>query len=129
MHLFTYGTLMYPAVWQQVVRRQHPSQAGMLAGFRRFAVRGEVYPVIRPDFSARVAGRVYRGLTEADLARLDTFEGEYYQRQSVPVALTQGGEVRAQVYVLRPRYYRIAAHEDWDQADFERRGIQRFLSR
>jgi gamma-glutamylcyclotransferase (GGCT)/AIG2-like uncharacterized protein YtfP len=46
MHLFTYGTLMFPEVWQAVVGRQFETTPAQLPGYQIFRVRDAVYPGI-----------------------------------------------------------------------------------
>jgi len=44
-------------------------------GYARFRVRGEQYPAILPQPGGSVEGMLLRGLTPAQLARLDEYEG------------------------------------------------------
>ena len=45
-NVFTYGSLMYEAVWTRVVRGQYASVRARLAGFRRLAIRDESLSLI-----------------------------------------------------------------------------------
>jgi gamma-glutamylcyclotransferase (GGCT)/AIG2-like uncharacterized protein YtfP len=46
MHLFTYGTLMFPEVWQAVVGRQFETTPAQLPGYEIYRVAGALYPGI-----------------------------------------------------------------------------------
>ena len=48
VNVFTYGSLMYEAVWSRVVRGQYPWVAARLPGFRRLAIRDAAYPAVVP---------------------------------------------------------------------------------
>lgn len=91
MHVFTYGSLMFPAVWRRVVRGSHRSVPAVLEGYARHAVRGELYPGIVRRPGASVEGVLYLDVGEADIAVLDAFEGDEYRRESVVVRTAAGG--------------------------------------
>ncbi len=124
MHVFTYGSLMYPAVWDQLVRRRYRSELVTAAGFERFAVLGERYPALVPssDVSKEVEGRVYFDVKPDDLLRLDRFEGEAYDRRMITV-----GRYSAQAYIWRPALRCRLSRDEWDVERFERTGLQQFL--
>ncbi len=125
-NVFTYGSLMFPEIWDSLVGGHYLSASAVLFGFRRYAVRGAPYPVIMPgDEADRLDGMLYYGISPRDQARLDEFEGEYYRRRSLQV-LVEGEPVAAQVYELKPRYYHIALPRPWDEEHFRRVGLQRF---
>lgn len=89
-HVFTYGSLMFPAVWQRVVRGNYRSATAILDNHARYAVRGVDYPGVVAQDHASVEGVLYFNVAEEDLARLDMFEGSEYRRIAVPL---QAGSV------------------------------------
>lgn len=120
MNVFTYGSLMYPQVWERVVRARYRSAPARLDGFERRALAGVSYPgAIRSDAS-RIRGRVYFDVDAADLARLDAFESSEYRREEVVVSIEDAGgrKVPAQLYVYLDHARLLA--QDWDVARFER---------
>lgn len=102
VHVFTYGSLMFPQVWQRVVRGDYRSAVARLDGHARFEIAGETYPgmVVRPG--ASVDGVLYFDISPADVAALDAFEGEEYRRDRVRVALFSGEIVDAATYLYLP---------------------------
>ena len=127
-NLFTYGSLMFAPVWDSLVGSHYRSEPAVLGGYRRFAVKGEDYPVIKPDPThSCVEGVVYYDVSADDVARLDEFEGEYYLRKVVHV-IAGGRRVPAEVYSLRPQYYTIALPQPWDPDKFSHGGIHRFMA-
>ncbi len=130
--VFTYGSLMFPSVWSAVVRGSYPGRRAVLQGFRRYAVRGETYPAAVRDPDARIAGQLYAGVDADDLARLDAFEGNEYQRITVPVRLIaadgrQGEEIEAELYLFLPAD-RIDPR-DWDPDRFRTDALSTFIAR
>jgi len=130
LNVFTYGSLMYPEVWDRVVRGRYRSAAAQLTGFRRRALTDASYPAAVSEAGARIRGRVYFDVAADDLARLDAFEASEYRREEVEVqADTPAGPVtaRAQVYV----YLVVSrlAPQDWDEQRFERDHLADFAQR
>jgi gamma-glutamylcyclotransferase (GGCT)/AIG2-like uncharacterized protein YtfP len=129
MNLFTYGSLMSPLVWLRVVQATYRSETALLSGYIRKAVKGATYPVVYPRTdSDTVEGLVYYDISADDMKRLDRFEGDYYQRRSESVRLSDGRLIDAEVYILKEAFRSIASDRDWDQKQFEREGLSSFLS-
>lgn len=129
INIFTYGSLMFPLVWNSVAKGRYQSSTACLQGYRRCALRGEDYPaVIADQTSGIVEGKLYYRVTADDLRRLDDFEGIYYQRHTVTVSVGER-PVPAEVYVLKTRYAFIATEEPWDEKAFQRSALPRFLRR
>jgi gamma-glutamylcyclotransferase (GGCT)/AIG2-like uncharacterized protein YtfP len=119
MHVFTYGTLMFPPVWHEVTGSLAFGKAATLVGFERRALRGRTYPglVEAPDGSTE--GILYVDVSETALRRLDAFEGDEYERATVTVQ-THGGPRTATTYVLAPRRREDLEHFDWEPPRFAR---------
>jgi gamma-glutamylcyclotransferase (GGCT)/AIG2-like uncharacterized protein YtfP len=147
VNVFTYGSLMYDAVWARVVRGQYSSVPARLSGFRRLAIRDETYPAVVPDADAEVLGRLWFDVSPDDVERLDRFEGSEYRRQAVPVTplpardatpgvpggraeglpVQRSGCVSAHCYLwLDPA--RLLA-QPWDESAFEREHLAGFAQR
>ena len=99
------------------------------------------YPGITPDPDHTVRGMYVTGLTEANLAKLDAFEGDQYERKTVKARLltkvgddegkgnVEGEEVECEVYVfLAPdeledrewdfHEFRTQKMKKWTRADY-----------
>ena len=130
VNIFTYGTLMFEEIWSRVVVGGYDKSPAVLNGYDRKLARGEIYPVLFPSSGfSLVEGTVYIGITDADLQKIDSFEGEYYSRQPAEVLVREATKLPVQVYVLKEEYYSIISHKDWDPARFRIDGIQLFLNR
>jgi len=125
-HLFTYGSLMFEDVWNRLIKGNYLSQQASLAGYARRSVKGDEYPVI---FKANelVEGVVYYDINEEDMAILDAFEGEYYERTEVEL-LVKNEPIQACVYVLKEKYFDIIDPKPWSEARFATEGLKRFLA-
>jgi gamma-glutamylcyclotransferase (GGCT)/AIG2-like uncharacterized protein YtfP len=129
-NVFTYGSLMYPQVWDRVVRGRYASAPARLPGYRRLALVSASYPGIVASDGASVDGRVWFDVAGDDLARLDAFEADEYRRDTVRVTLRgpdgEPAEIDAQAYVFTdPR--KLAEH-DWDVERFEREQLAAFVA-
>jgi hypothetical protein len=129
VHAFTYGSLMWADIMARVCGREFTGEPASLAGHRRHPVRGQDYPGRRADAGGVVPGRLYRDVTAAAWARLDTFEGEEYERVDIVVMLADGSTLPAQVYAFRDAFAERLLPGDWDGEAFEREGRARFLAR
>lgn len=98
----------------------------LLRGYRRFAIRDEVYPGIRPHKGDVVTGTVYFDLDEEAWKRLDLFEGEMYRRDTVEVEIADGRVAKAQTYVVRPEFISRLSSKKWSPREFLRSGKSRF---
>lgn len=130
-NIFTYGSLMYPIVWQQVVCGRYKSLQAQLLGYERRAVKGQEYPMIIPSGSSvAVDGVVYLNVDNQDLVRLDEFEGAEYNRRLLSVNACSLRGNRAQVnaygYIANGIGRLRVSAQMWSQANFEQSGLKRF---
>lgn len=128
MNVFTYGSLMFADVWNAVVRGYYSGSVGRIKGFVRRRVKNETYPALIHSASNDVLqGYIYFNVSKLDLNRLDRFEGDYYQREIVKVALEEGASTNAAVYVFKDEHAGLVDEEPWDVNWFEREGLAMFL--
>jgi gamma-glutamylcyclotransferase (GGCT)/AIG2-like uncharacterized protein YtfP len=127
MNVFTYGSLMYDSVWSRVVAGTYPKKSGVVKGFARLKVRNEQYPGLIRGHDV-VDGVVYFDLTAQDVARLDRFEGELYQREEVEVVCEDEERAPALVYLIRDEYKWILG-DQWSPVEFEQAGLAEFTER
>ena len=128
MHLFVYGSLMFEPVWSRLVWGSYVRQAARLHGFALRRLRRDVYPVVfRSGESDWVDGLVYQDVAAGDIARLDWFEGEFYERQFHPVLVEDGLELPAAVYLLKDDYEHLIDAVEWDPQWFATEGLGTFL--
>lgn len=100
MHIFTYGSLMFPEIWQRVVRGNCRSATATLPGFARYALADDTYPGMVAQAEASVEGVLYYDVAPQDLAALDAFEGNEYRREDVNVVIESGESVIACTYIF-----------------------------
>jgi gamma-glutamylcyclotransferase (GGCT)/AIG2-like uncharacterized protein YtfP len=122
-----YGSLMVPRVMHDVCGHVRPGVPATLHGYRRRRLHGEHYPGIRPCAGESVDGVVYSGLSGAQFAALDAFEGDWYRRQAVALE-TAAGTREAQTYVLAPDRGHMMSAEPWSLEAFLRHGLEPFVA-
>jgi gamma-glutamylcyclotransferase (GGCT)/AIG2-like uncharacterized protein YtfP len=125
---FTYGSLMCEDIMSSVAGMTMQGEPATLQGHARHPVRDEDYPGMVPDARGRVEGRLYRGLSEGALVRLDRFEGDMYERRQVRV-LSRQGVTPAWTYIFRPAFVHLLMVGDWSFESFLREGKARFERR
>ncbi|OAQ64804.1 AIG2-like protein [Pochonia chlamydosporia 170] len=133
---FVYGTLMAPEVFfsvcygdkepPQAIRNLHTFTPAILEGYCRHRVQLADYPAAVPESGREIRGIYVTGLTDANMEKLDYFEGAEYERRTVEVRLLgKDGEAdvggpmkRASVYVfLKPN---DIERREWDFEEFRR---------
>ncbi|MGV3741048.1 MAG: gamma-glutamylcyclotransferase family protein [Burkholderiaceae bacterium] len=122
-NVFTYGSLMFPAVWARIVHAPCRSCGVMLGDYARYAVAGEAYPGMIAQAGGVIEGVLYLDVGRQDIARLDAFEGSEYRRIAVQVRLADGRQLAAQAYLFTAAH-RLAGTA-WNADAFD---IRRFLA-
>jgi gamma-glutamylcyclotransferase (GGCT)/AIG2-like uncharacterized protein YtfP len=127
MKIFTYGTLMIPEVMYAVTTREFRFKNAILRGYARFTVKGESYPGIIPATDAVTQGIIYLDVDELSLERLDTFEGDLYQRIPVPAEMDGGEIFNAEAYVIKPKFRSCLSSKKWNMKEFAQKHLAAFL--
>ena len=124
VHVFTYGSLMLPSIFQRVVGRCAQSVKASLTHWRRVQVAHASYPAAYPSQGSQIEGILWLGLSPDEFVRLDRFEGSDYHRVQVEVTTLTGLVYPAEIYQwARSDGLR---HEPWDAAWFEEVGFRNF---
>ena len=125
-NVFTYGSLMFPIVWDRVVQGRYRSSEATIHGFQRLRIRGEQYPalIIYPN-AGSLSGRVYFDVSASDIARLDHFETSDYARVAIAVTI-DGTALTADAFLtLKPEALEPL---EWSPEIFARDGLESFLT-
>jgi len=126
-HVFTYGSLMFRDVWERVVRNGYAASEATVSGHIRLGIADETYPALVPGLG-KVTGVLYFDVCTEDLLLLDRFEGDEYDRITLPVRLADGEQLNAETYVFKTALsHRLTPHA-WCVDTFRRDGIHTFMS-
>ena len=131
MHVFTYGTLMFPEVWNAVVGQQFAAVAGTAAGYAIYRVRDARFPgIIAAESRDSVRGVVYLDVDPCSLERLDRFEDDFYRRETLQVACDDGQQRAADAYVVPAENQAVLTDESWIADEFAASGgLAEFIRR
>ena len=131
MHVFTYGTLMFPQVWKAVVGRDFASVAGAAAGYAIYRVHDAVFPgIVAAGDREAVRGVVYLEVDQASVVRLDLFEDDFYRRVSLWVDCDDGQRRSADAYVVPPENRAVLTDQPWQADEFVASGgLEYFIRR
>lgn len=125
--VFTYGTLLFPEVFEAVTGRVFVSLEAAVTGLVRYGVRDAVFPGVVVGRNDRLEGRVYLDVDPRTLARLDRFEDVLYERRAVEAHLADGRTLAADAWVVPPRHAGELDGAPWDPETFRRRHLSRYL--
>ncbi|WP_075184646.1 gamma-glutamylcyclotransferase family protein [Teredinibacter haidensis] len=134
MHLFVYGSLMYPRVWRSIVKGRYGQQNAELKGYRCVQVRNQHYPMI---YSVRggdsVEGQVYFHVRAKDIKRLTLFEGKEYTLRPVHLLLDSplmgSRRLKAATFVASRLGRFKAGERKWNRGEFVQSGLDHFCKR
>ena len=127
MKIFAYGTLMIPEVMYAVTTREFRFKNAILRGYARFTVKGESYPGIIPVTDAVTEGIIYFDVDKLSLEWLDAFEGDLYQRTSIPAEMERGEILNAEAYVIKPEFRNHLSSSEWNMKEFAQKHLKTFL--
>ena len=127
VHIFTYGSLMIPAVMHSVTGHGFASVSASLKDYGRYRVKGQPYPGIVPEKGTLIEGVLYLDVDSDSVKRLDDFEGEWYVRTPVTIRTSGGFLLRAQTYVFKKEHRHLLSSEGWDVKTFEIKDLQTFI--
>lgn len=113
----------------KAIQDLHTFTPALLKGYCRHRVQHADYPGIIAEEGHEVRGVYATGLTDANVMRLDTFEGPEYSKVQVEVELLEDGKTqnkgekkKTNVYVfLSPRYLE---KREWDFEEFKKEKMQ-----
>lgn len=125
--VFTYGSLLFPAIMSAVTGRSFPSRPALLPDYARYRVRDASYPGITACSAASVTGRLYLKVDSSSLKILDRFEGDLYVRQAVDVHCNNQ-LTNAQTYIVAPGQTHHLTTIPWDPDHFEKNDYALFLA-
>lgn len=126
--LFCYGTLQSPLVMKAVTGKAYSGEEATLQGWARYRFDSTEYPGIIVEDGASVSGKLYWGLDEEAIKKLDAFEGDKYQRVMVPITFADGRVEEAWAYSVKEECRKLLLNEPWDFDRFLQRGLERFIN-
>jgi hypothetical protein len=110
----------------QVIKDMHTFTPAILEGYCRHRVRYADYPAVVAEKGHSVRGVYATGLTDANMSKLDRFEGSEYDRENVKVKLlnkdgtpSEKGEIKdTTVYVFNSP--QLLEKREWDFEEFRK---------
>lgn len=133
---FFYGVLMAPEIFYSVcygtktppeaIRKLHTFTPAILHDHCRHRVKSADYPAVVPEKGHSVKGIYATGLTDANLDKLDYFEGSEYERVTAQVELQHSSNGKEAVPAFKDAsvyiFLRLEQLEqrEWDFEEFRR---------
>lgn len=98
-----------------------------LNNWARFRVRGSEYPGIIRQEDSMVSGKLYWGLDEPTMEKLDAFEGDKYEQVRVQVTMADGSFEEAYVFAIKEDCKDMLSNDPWDFDRFLQNGLEKFI--
>ncbi|MCL2789268.1 MAG: gamma-glutamylcyclotransferase [Desulfobulbus sp.] len=116
-----------PLVMKAVTGQSYEGKEASLRHWARYRVRGSEYPGIIREADSVVSGKLYWGLDERAMEKLDDFEGDKYERVIVQVTMADGTQEDAYVYAIRNDCRKMLSDDPWDFDRFLQNGLEKFI--
>jgi gamma-glutamylcyclotransferase (GGCT)/AIG2-like uncharacterized protein YtfP len=130
MHVFTYGTLMFPEVWQAVVGKSFAAVNGKARDYAVYRVKDAVFPGMIAEPGSAVTGVLYLDVDDESVARLDRFEDDFYERQVLWIECDDREKRDAEAYIVPPFNQSMLTSELWDRETFRTSGgLEQFINK
>ncbi len=125
-HVFTYGSLMYPDIFEQVTASLPRSIPAIAHHWRRYGLANRSYPGAMPSKkkACRIEGVLWFDVSEIALAALDRFEADEYRRATISVTTQDGQLCSAYIYEW---LFADQIQGEWSRAEFEQYHRGRFV--
>lgn len=122
--IFSYGTLMFPAVMEILLGQCFVGRPVIARGFTRHPVIGQVYPgILAASEYHRLEGVLWSGLSSRHLSILDEFEDDFYSAELLCLAGTE-----ARIYVVPADKADILdVSSSWSPEDFKSHHYEEYL--
>lgn len=127
MHLFVYGPLFFPEVWEMITPCRFTMVSAMLDGYACLRVKGQQSPALVSLPSAVTDGFLYKDVDDEIIARIDGIHGSRYQRQNVKVMIENGDKSVAATHVLKSKYIHLVLKQTWNAEVFRKNHIKKFI--
>lgn len=119
MQVFFYGTLCHAPLLTRVLGRAAQTRPARLPDHAVTWAEGGAFPLIRPLPGGMADGVILDGVTKAEAARLDFYEGGFLYDRVERIVETDDGPSSAQVYLPQPGRWHPGA--EWSLADWAAR--------
>ena len=114
--LFVYGTLRHLPLLETVLGHAPDARAAILPGHAVYWAKDHDFPLVVEEASAQAHGLLLAGLSDADMARLDYYEGPFGYTTQHRQIFVDGKPREARVYVPDPGLWLPGAAwslDDW----------------
>jgi len=125
--VFTYGTLMYQPLWLKIAEHQRLPIPAVAKGFARCSIENSLSCSLVPAAGGHVAGMLYGGLSESEVARLDEYTEDLFERVQLQV-VTPNEKIVAYSYAIKREFEGRILPKTWNQRRFEHFGLLRLLA-
>jgi len=124
MNFFADGSLRNKIILKRVLGKDYKSERGNMRGWRLLKVKGKEYPgLVKSD--GIVPGTIWMDLSKEDFEKLDSFEGNEYERITWVAASTINlNKYDVEVYQYKDSMKHKLLDEEWIYDDFEKKGIR-----
>ena len=125
IHLFVYGSLLFPDLVTALTGKLHKYLPVTLSGFKRLRLKGYDYPAIIEEPGSKVEGFLIENVDEKAMQILTFFEGDEYEKQQV---LVDGAKRKINAFTfVWAGNNSLLESTDWDKNEFKDKSLKCYL--
>ena len=125
-NIFVYGTLLSPAILENLTGKSLKTSSAVLSGYKRYCVKNCDYPaLIRKDGSI-TNGLIIENAEDSTLAVLSFYEGDEYEIRKV-IVLLNGKPENALTFIWE-KGNEYLEKQEWDLHHFEKTSLEYYLN-
>jgi len=124
MHLFVYWTLLFDEIVEKICGKIFKSIKWNLLWYKRYSVKGQMYPAIVMCNDCVVEGRILFDVDDESLKKIDEFEWDEYRKEIVRV---KSGlwDLQCLVYIWNKDISLLEG--DWNIEEFKQKYLRYYL--
>ncbi len=127
-HLFTYGTLELPEVFEAITGDEVRGIPASVENFARYLLKGECYPGIVAVEGEVTKGTLYLNVDPAAMQKIENYEDACYDKHRLKVVTTDDQrEFEAMAFVIPETKSHLLSRHKWDQREFADKHLENFL--
>ena len=109
---------MFPEIMGAVTGQVFAAYAAIAKGYKRFRMKGKIYPGLVCEPGASTQGYVYANVNERALWYLDHFEDQVYVRRFITVRNEREQQNSTFAYLIPEESRTVLTSEKWNQEEF-----------
>lgn len=126
-HLFTYGTLEFPEIFEAITGDEVRGIPASVENFARYLLKGKCYPGIVAVEGEVISGTLYLNVDPVAMQKIENYEDACYDKHRLKVVAANQREFEAMAFVIPETQRHLLSGRKWSQREFADKYLESFL--